>query len=141
MGVSYYSDEAPVWDSFVTKARFLRSNVALLTRSSPIRLCFQLWARRHLRSDPPGSAFVLQFPRMGTMCRDLIVKTMTRVMIEDPDRQTWLENLHAMRARYLVVFRHEMVDKPIELRYAAEDPRTFAVRYQDEQAVVFEIRD
>ena len=72
---------------------------------------------------------------------DLIVQTMTRVMIEDPDRQTWLKNLHAMRARYLVVFRHEMVDNPIELRYAAEDPGTFAVRYQDAQAVVFEIRE
>ncbi len=83
----------------------------------------------------------LHFPRMGDdVPGDLIVQTMTRIMTEDPDRQTWLDNLAAMQAQYLVVFRHEMVENPVELRFAATDPAHFVPRYSDDTAVVYEIR-
>ena len=82
----------------------------------------------------------LNCPRMGdNVPGDLIAKTMTRVMTQDPDRKTWLENLSAMNARYLVVLRHEMVENPVELRFAEGDPSHFAVRYSDDASIIYEI--
>lgn len=84
----------------------------------------------------------VKFPRMGDdVPGDLIVKTMTRVMTEDPDRETWLENLKAMNARRLVILRQEMVENPVELRFAESDPSHFAVRYSDDASIIYDIRN
>jgi hypothetical protein len=139
-----YSDEAPAW-GFIRDSKEVPSdaNVAFANTQFTYPL-YGFNFQRDVAYAPTrrGLHSFLQFPRMGDdVPGDLIVQTMTRVMVEDPDRQTWLENLESMQARYLVVFRHEMVENPIELRYAAEEPGKFVVRYQDAQAVVFEIRD
>ena len=48
------------------------------------------------------------FPRMGDRVPgDLIVRRMTEVMNANPDRDTWVENLRAMQARYVVVMKHD----------------------------------
>jgi hypothetical protein len=80
------------------------------------------------------------FPRMGeTVPGDLIVQTMTRVMTADPDKQTWLDNLHAQRANYVVIFRHEMVEHPVEINFAESEPARFVRVYADDDSVIYEI--
>ncbi|MDB5290535.1 MAG: Dolichyl-phosphate-mannose-protein mannosyltransferase [Phycisphaerales bacterium] len=84
----------------------------------------------------------LHFPRLGDrVSGDLIVERMTQVMDTDPEVATWRENLRAMGAQYLVVFKsdpHLNVDPP-ELRFAQAEPKRFVPVFEDAQAVVFRI--
>ena len=69
---------------------------------------------------------------------------MTEVMNENPDRDTWLENLRAMKAGYLVVMKPDpgnpdLSADPPDLRFARADPGIFIPVQENEAGVVFRI--
>jgi hypothetical protein len=103
--------------------------------------------RRHVDYAPVrrGLHDFLHFPRMGDRVPgDLIVQTMTKVMDSDADQATWLENLRAMHADYLVVAKNETVRgldaDPPELKFAAADKRDFSKIYEDGYGIVFRVQ-
>jgi hypothetical protein len=82
----------------------------------------------------------LHFPRMGeTVPGDLIVQRMTDVMNENPDKETWLENLKRMRAEYLVIadFVHDL--NPPERRFVVEEPARFKKLFDSPAGAVYSI--
>ncbi len=130
-GISYawnlqYTDEEPLWT-------FVRENVpddaTLAIANTFFVYPFQdARYQRRLGYAPVrrGLHDFLQFPRLGdTVPGDVIVQRMTDVMNEDPDKQTWLDNLRRMKAQYLVIanFKHE--DDAPERRFVAEEPARF----------------
>jgi hypothetical protein len=136
-------DEAPAWQFIRDETQVpADANVAFANTQFTYPL-YGFHYQRDVAYAPTrrGLHSFLEFPRMGDdVPGDLIVATMTRVMTEDPDRQTWLDNLHALGSKYLVVFRRGMVEHPVELEYAESDPAHFVRRYDDDFAVVYEIR-
>jgi hypothetical protein len=82
-------------------------------------------------------------PRLGdTVPGDVIVERMTRVMNAEPDKQTWLENLRAMDAQFLVVATIPEEPNPPEGRFVAEDPGRFEPLFADPGAgAVYRITD
>lgn len=136
-----YPDEAPVWQ-FVRDELPPDANLAFANTQFTYPL-YGFDYQRDVAYAPThqGLHSFEDFPRMGDdVPGDLIVQTMTRIMLEHPDRQTWLENLQAMHARYLLVFQHGLTDDPPELRFARSDPDRFIPRFSDSAAIVFEIR-
>jgi len=82
----------------------------------------------------------LRLPRMGDRVPgDLIFDVMAADMNSDADRATWMENLRALGATYLVVDKRQIVTNPPELRFARAEPELFQPMYEDEQGVVFRI--
>ena len=87
----------------------------------------------------------LHFPRMGDRIPgDLIMRRMIQVMDEGADRATWLENLSAMKAEYLVVMKYDpdspdLDREPPEMRLAGGEPKLLLRSYEDEAGVVFRI--
>jgi hypothetical protein len=139
---SRYDVEAPIWGFVRDESQVPPDATIAFANTQYTYPLYGFKFQRNVGYAPTrrGLHSFLEFPRMGnTVPGDLIVQTMTHVMVEDPDRQTWLENLRTMQARYVVVFRHGMVENPVELRFAAEDPVKFVARYQDPDAVVFQI--
>jgi hypothetical protein len=85
-----------------------------------------------------GLTSFVDLPRLGDKVPgDLIVQRMTQVMVANPDRTTWLTNLRKSKARYLLVFRHGLVENPIELQFAAQSPDTFVPVFNDDAATVY----
>jgi hypothetical protein len=87
----------------------------------------------------------LHFPRMGQRVPgDLLVRRMTEVMNADADADTWLQNLRAMKAGYLVVMKHDpdnpdLSADPPELKMAQSRPEMFVPVKEDEAGVVFRV--
>jgi hypothetical protein len=136
-----YPDEAPAWQ-FIRDELPPDANVAFANTQFTYPL-YGFQFQRDIAYAPTrrGLHSFENFPRMGDdVPGDLIVQTMTRIMQENPDRQTWLENLQSMHARYLLVFQHGLTDDPPELRFARGDPSRFIPRFSDPNAFVFEIR-
>jgi hypothetical protein len=101
--------------------------------------------RRHVEYAPVrrGLRDFLHFPRMGNRVPgDLIVQTMTKVMDSDADRATWMKNLRAMHAQYLVVAKNEtdrgLDADPPELKFAAAG-KLFSKNYEDGYGIVYRI--
>jgi hypothetical protein len=86
-----------------------------------------------------------RFPRMGDrLPGDLIVRRMTEVMNENADRDTWIENLRAMKAGYLVAMKADPDNRDLsadtpELRFARDEPGRFIPVEETEGGVVFRI--
>ncbi|HZL33989.1 MAG TPA: hypothetical protein VFC78_01685 [Tepidisphaeraceae bacterium] len=81
----------------------------------------------------------VHFPRMGDRVPgDAIVETMTAVMDGDSDRATWMANLRAAGAGWLVVAKHDLDADPPELKFAGRDSRRFVKVYEDPASVVFQ---
>lgn len=79
-------------------------------------------------------------PRMGDRVPgDLILEAMAADMNADPDRATWIENLRAAGAAYLVIDKREIVPNPPELLFARGEPQVFKPVYEDPRGVVFRI--
>jgi FtsH-binding integral membrane protein len=102
---------------------------------------------RHLEYAPvrKGLHDFSNFPRLGERVPgDLIVRRMTEVMNTDPDRDTWLENLRAMKAEYLVVMKSDpenpdLSANPPELRFARSEPGIFVPVEENEAGVIFRV--
>jgi hypothetical protein len=137
-----YPGETPVWQFLRDETQIpVDANIAFANTQVTYPL-YGFNFQRDVAYAPirRGLHSFLQFPRMGDdVPGDLIVQTMSRVMTENPDRRTWLENLKAQDSKYLVIFRHGMVDDPAELGFAESDPSHFARCYGDDFAVVYKI--
>jgi hypothetical protein len=102
---------------------------------------------RHVEYAPvrKGLHDFSHFPRLGERVPgDLIVRRMTEVMNADADRDTWLQNLRAMKAEYLVVIKRDpdnldLSADPPELKFARREPGIFVVVDEDEAGVVFRV--
>jgi hypothetical protein len=85
----------------------------------------------------------LHLPRLGdAVPGDLIVQRMTQVMNAEPDKPTWLENLRAMGAQYLVIAKIPEESIPPEARFVREDAGRFEKLFDDPDAgAVYRIID
>ncbi len=89
----------------------------------------------------------LRFPYMGDRVPgDLIVRRMTQVMDADPDADTWLENLRAIHAGYLIVMKPDPAnpdldaDPPELLLARRQETGRFIEIYQDAAGFVFQVK-
>lgn len=136
-GISYvwqgqYADEAPLW-TFVREMLPDDANIAI-ANTFFVYPFFDKDFHRHLGHAPVrrGLHDFVRFPRMGeTVPGDVIVQRMTDVMNEDPDKATWLENLHRMNAEYLVLASFPHTGDVPERRFVAEEPATFEKLFDD----------
>jgi hypothetical protein len=138
-----YSRQAPLW-SFVRESLPDDARIAVANTYYVYPFLDDAYRRR------VGYAPVLrrlheflQLPRLGeTVPGDVIVERMTRVMNAQPDKQTWLANLRAMAAQFLVIATIPEEPNPPEARFVAEDGWRFERLFDDPGAgAVYRIID
>jgi hypothetical protein len=138
-----YAREAPLWS-------FVRENLPDDARLAVANTYYVYpflddTYRRRVGYAPVlrGLHDVLRLPRLGdTVPGDLIVRRMTETMNAEPDKQTWLENLRAMGAQFLVIATIPEESHPPEARFVAEDAWRFERLFDDPNAgAVYRITD
>jgi hypothetical protein len=80
----------------------------------------------------PGVHSLADLPWLGSgLPGEQIVQATDAATVADPDRETWLRNLRAMGARYLVVGRAVWGHTAIEASWAREDAQHFRPMYDE----------
>jgi hypothetical protein len=138
-----YAREAPLW-SFVRENLLDDARIAV-ANTYYVYPFFDAAYQRRVDYAPVlrGLHDFWHLPRLGdTVPGDVIVERMTRVMNAEPDKQTWLANLRAMDAQYLVVATIAEEPNPPEAQFVAEDPARFEPLFTHREAgSVYRITD
>jgi hypothetical protein len=138
-----YSREAPLW-AFVRENLPDDAHIAVANTYYVYPFLDDAY-RRRVDYAPVLSGLhdFLHLPRLGdTVPGDLIVERMTRVMNAEPDKQTWLANLRAMGAQFLVIATIPEEPNPPEARFVAEDAWRFERLFENPTAgSVYRITD
>jgi hypothetical protein len=138
-----YSREAPLW-SFVRESLPDDARIAVANTYYVYPFLDDAYQRRIAYAPVlRGLHDFLDLPRVGdTVPGDLIVGRMTEAMNAEPDKQTWLQNLRAMDAQFLVIATIPEQPNPPEARFVAEDAWRFERLFDDPGAgAVYRITD
>jgi hypothetical protein len=138
-----YSREAPLW-SFVRENVPDDARIAVANTYYVYPFLDDAYQRRVAHAPVlRGLHDFRHLPRLGdTVPGDLIVARMTRVMNAEPDKQTWLANLRAAGAQFLVIATIPEEPNPPETRFVAEDAWRFERLFDDTAAgAVYRITD
>ncbi len=88
----------------------------------------------------PGVKSQADLPWLGDQLPgEAVVAAAARATVADADRATWLRNLRAMSAEYLVVGRGGELLLPPEAKFAADDPRRFHMLFDGPGGTVYAI--
>jgi hypothetical protein len=138
-----YAREAPLW-SFVREHLPDDARIAVANTYYVYPFLDDAYHRRVAYAPVlRGLHDFRRLPRLGdTVPGDVIVERMTRVMNAEPDKQTWLANLRAMGAQFLVVATIAEEPDPPEARFITEDAWRFERLFDDRAAgSVYRITD
>lgn len=138
-----YAREAPLW-SFVRESLPDDARIAVANTYYVYPFLDDPYQRRVAYAPVlRGLHDFLRLPRLGdTVPGDVIVERMTRTMNAEPDKQTWLANLRATGAQFLVVATIPEEPNPPEARFVAEDAWRFERLFDDAGAgSVYRITD
>jgi hypothetical protein len=88
----------------------------------------------------PGVQSIADLPWLGDhLPGERLVPATVNATVASADRSTWLDNLHATGAQYLVIGKLGSITSPPEETFASEDSHSFRKLFENDAGIVYAI--